>query len=78
MRVPLVAPTRPDEMWTMDFTHDAPTSGRKFRTLHLMDGYTREALAIEVDTSLPLQLCERWAIVPLWFCRSMYTPLSKR
>ena len=28
-------------------------SGRKFRTLNLMDGYTREAVAIEVDTSLP-------------------------
>jgi putative transposase len=53
IRVPLVLPTRPDEMWTMDFTHDALTSGRKFRTLNLMDGYTREALAIEVDTSLP-------------------------
>lgn len=49
----LEAPTRRDEMWTMDFTHDALTSGRKFRTLNLMDGYTREALAIEVDTSLP-------------------------
>ena len=53
IRVPLVEPTRPDEMWTMDFTHDALVSGRKFRTLNLMDGYTREALAIEVDTSLP-------------------------
>jgi putative transposase len=52
-RVPLVLPTRPDELWTMDFTQDALTSGRKFRTLNLMDGYTREALAIEVDTSLP-------------------------
>ncbi len=37
----------------MDFTHDALASGRKFRTLNLMDGHTREALAIEVDTSLP-------------------------
>ena len=37
----------------MDYTHDALMSGRKFRTLNLMDGYTREALAIEVDTSLP-------------------------
>ena len=52
-RVPLVLPTRPDELWTMDFTQDALRSGRKFRTLNLMDGYTREALAIEVDTSLP-------------------------
>jgi len=53
IRVPLMAPTRSDEMWTMDFTHDALASGRKFRTLNLMDGYTREARAIEVDTSLP-------------------------
>lgn len=53
IRLPLVEPTRPDEMWTMDFTHDALVSGRKFRALNLMDGYTREALAIEVDTSLP-------------------------
>jgi len=52
-RLPLSAPTRPDEVWTMDFTHDALVSGRKFRTLNLMDGYTREALAIEADTSLP-------------------------
>jgi transposase InsO family protein len=37
----------------MDFTHDSMVNGRRFRTLNLMDGYTREALAIEVDTSLP-------------------------
>ena len=37
----------------MDFTRDSLASGRKFRTLNLMDGYTREVLWIEVDTSLP-------------------------
>ena len=59
-RAPLVLPTRANQVWTMDFTKDelAPrgsglASGRKFRTLNLMDGYTREAPAIEVDTSLP-------------------------
>ena len=46
-------PTREDELWTMDFEQDAFTSGRKFRTLNLMDGFTREALEIEADTSLP-------------------------
>jgi putative transposase len=30
-------------------------SGRKFRTLNLMDGFTRYAPRIEVDTSLPGQ-----------------------
>lgn len=52
-RTPLALPVRADEVWTMDFTQDALASGRKFRTLNLMEGYTREALAIEVDTSLP-------------------------
>jgi putative transposase len=52
-RVPLPWPTRAHQVWTMDFTQDQFSSGRKFRTLNLMDGYTREALAIEVDTALP-------------------------
>jgi putative transposase len=52
-RVPLALPETANEVWTMDYTHDELASGRKFRTLNLMDGYTREALAIEVDTSLP-------------------------
>jgi putative transposase len=37
----------------MDYTHDEMAGGRKFRTLNLMDGFTREALWIEPDTSLP-------------------------
>src|ERR1700747_1313099 len=52
-RVPLALPKAANEVWTMDYTHDEIASGRKFRTLNLMDGYTRKALAIEVDTSLP-------------------------
>ena len=64
-RVGLVLPTRANQMWTMDFTRDSLASGRKFRTLNLMDGYTREALGIEVDTSLPglrvVQVLERVA-----------------
>ena len=62
-RVPLELPTRTNQMWTMDFTRDSLANGRKFRTLNLMDGYTREALWIEVDTSLPglrvVQVLER-------------------
>ena len=52
-RQPLVLPTRANQAWTMDFTHDNLASGRKFRTLNLMDGFTRESPRIEVDTSLP-------------------------
>ena len=52
-RTPLQLPTRANQVWTMDFTKDQLASGRAFRTLNLMDGCTREALWIEVDTSLP-------------------------
>jgi len=52
-RSPLELPTQANQVWTMDFTKDRLAGGRGFRTLNLMDGYTREALWIEVDTSLP-------------------------
>jgi putative transposase len=51
-RVLRALPTAAKPVWTMDFTQDALASGRKFRTLNL-DGYPREAVAIEADTSLP-------------------------
>ena len=37
----------------MDFVADALATGRKFRTLNIVDDFTRECPAIEVDTSLP-------------------------
>jgi putative transposase len=36
----------------MDFMSDSMVGGRKFRTFNVMDDCTREALAMEVDTSL--------------------------
>jgi len=36
----------------MDFATDAFATGRRFRTFNLMDGFDREALEMEVDTSL--------------------------
>lgn len=36
----------------MDFMSDAMVGNRKFRTFNLLDDCSREALAIEVDTSL--------------------------
>ena len=43
--------TGPDQEWALDFVHDAAESGRKFRVLSVIDVYTRECLALEVDTS---------------------------
>jgi putative transposase len=52
-RVPLPAPTRRGERWSMDFTVDTLADGRGFRTLNIVDDFTRECVAIEVDRSLP-------------------------
>lgn len=50
---PLTQPAAPNECWSMDFMSDALVGGRRFRTLNVIDDFNREALAIEVDTSLP-------------------------
>ncbi len=41
-----------NQRWSMDFTLDEFTNGRKFRTLNIVDDFTRECVAIEVDISL--------------------------
>jgi putative transposase len=46
-------PQRVNEQWALDFLQDALASGRKLRVLSIIDVFTREALALEVDTSLP-------------------------
>jgi putative transposase len=52
-RMPLSAPAQPRERWSMDFTTDTLADGRGFRTLNIVDDFTRECVAIEVDRSLP-------------------------
>jgi putative transposase len=52
-RQPLAIPTRQNERWSMDFISDALSEGRKFRSLNIVDDYSRECLATEVDTSIP-------------------------
>lgn len=49
---PLQQRTAINQSWSMDFMSDSLVNGRKFRTLNVMDDYSREALAIEVDTSI--------------------------
>jgi putative transposase len=49
---PLRACTAANQEWALDFVHDAVDSGRAIRVLSVVDAYTRECLALEVDTSL--------------------------
>jgi putative transposase len=51
-RRPKVMPEGPNERWSIDFVADSLATGRSFRTLNVVDDYTRECVAIEVDTSL--------------------------
>ena len=48
-----VLPERPNQQWSVDFVSDALAWGRRIRLFTVVDVFTREALAIEVDTSLP-------------------------
>ena len=43
--------TQPNQEWALDFVHDAVECGRAIRVLSVVDAYTRECLALEVDTS---------------------------
>ena len=56
-RQPLAEATGINQTWSMDFVGDGLDSGRRFRTLNIVDDYTREAVAIEVDTSLTFTNC---------------------
>ena len=48
---PLRQCTAANQEWALDFVHDAIAAGRTIRVLSVVDAYTRECLALEVDTS---------------------------
>lgn len=67
----LDAPLWPNEIWSLDFMSGSLYKGRRCRTLNILDEGVREALAIEIDTSLPaqrvvqvLQQLEAWRGLP--------------
>lgn len=45
-------PERPNHVWSYDFVQDRTHDGRVFRTLNIIDEYTKEALAIKVKRRL--------------------------
>jgi len=51
-RQPIELPERVNERWSMDFMSDVLSNGRRIRTLNIVDDFSRECPAIEVDTSL--------------------------
>src|SRR5690606_13247107 len=55
VKAPLLWPVGPNITWSLDFMHDTLASGKTIRTLDVIDDFSREALSITVDTSLPAQ-----------------------
>ena len=51
-RVPMALPDGPNQRWSLDVVADTLSSGRRFRILCIVDDFTREALALVVDTSI--------------------------
>jgi putative transposase len=52
-RVVFEAATRIDQRWAMDFMLDNLANGRRFRALTIMDHFSREGLAAEIEFSFP-------------------------
>ena len=52
LRVVRERPQALNHTWAADFVHDALFNGRRFRVLAVIDEFSRECLAVEVDASL--------------------------
>jgi putative transposase len=51
-RAPMTLPQGPNQRWSLDFVSDVLADGRRFRMLVVVDDFTRECLALVVDTSI--------------------------
>jgi putative transposase len=47
-----LSPIRPNVVWAMDFQFDQTKDGRMLKLLNVIDEFTREALAIDVERSI--------------------------
>lgn len=52
VQVGAMSPIRPNVIWAMDFQFDATADGKTLKMLNVVDEFTREALAIEVERSI--------------------------
>ena len=51
-RAPMMLPHAINQRWSLDFVSDTLSDGRRFRILGVVDDFSRECLAMVVDTSL--------------------------
>jgi len=50
--VPMSIPLAPNQMWSMDFMNDSLYDGRKVKIFNVLEEFNRQALCMEVDTSI--------------------------
>jgi putative transposase len=70
-----MAPIRPNAMWAMDFQSDTTTEGRILKMLNMIDEFTLEVLAIDVnrcmDADSVIDVLDRLALArgaPAYVC----------
>lgn len=51
-RAPMAIPQGPNQRWSADFLQDALSDGRRLRVVAVVDAFSRECLALVVDTSI--------------------------
>ena len=52
VKTPHIIPIATNITWSMDFMHDSLINGKTFRTFNVIDDHNREALMINIDSSL--------------------------
>jgi putative transposase len=72
---PMTQVDRPNQEWSMDFLVDGLATGRAIRALTVVDSYSRECLAIEVDSCLSSRRVTR---VLEWVIAQRGAPASMR
>jgi putative transposase len=84
-RAPMTIPQGPNQRWSLDFVSDVLSWGRRFRVLAVVDDFTREALALVVDSSIPgarvvraLEGLISWRGAPLMIVSDNGTELTSR
>jgi putative transposase len=52
IKQPLLVPLAPNQVWSADFMSDMLYTGKRFRSFNVIDDFNREAIHIEIDTSI--------------------------
>jgi putative transposase len=53
VKEPLQQPEKRNRVWSLDFMSDSLISGRRFRTLNIIDDFNRKAITVEAELSFP-------------------------